>query len=133
MTIFRASVYTLLAGCLIALPAIGQARESARLWEFDLTTTTGEAPAETASTWVCLSQVDLASPPENLTGPRCEAQGFAREGDTLSWTADCEAARGNGQWIFSRSDKQVQGESQIYVGDQLIRTQVNGKVQDRCG
>ncbi|ESQ85110.1 hypothetical protein AEAC466_05210 [Asticcacaulis sp. AC466] len=108
------------------------AKEDAHLWEIKVSKTAGESEPVVSDNWRCMADSGWANPPAVLTGAQCPDQTFTRERDVLSWSVDCDAAKGQGQWTFSRGDRAVEGKSTIVSDGVTIVTAIDGKTSDKC-
>jgi hypothetical protein len=128
-----ASGLAMVAAVSLAVSAYGaSAREDAHLWEIEVTQTAGDGEPTVADNWRCMADSGWANPPVALTRAQCPDQTFTRERDVLSWSVDCDAAKGQGQWTFSRGDRAVEGKSTVVSDGVTMVTAIDGKTSDKC-
>lgn len=106
--------------------------EKGYTYEVDIHTAAEGASAEDTTTYICMGDSDLQSPPKALTGAQCPAPTFSREEDTLKWSGTCEQTQENGTWTFSHNDKSFEGEGIVRSSTGLTSTKVEGHAIDKC-
>ncbi|HWU49102.1 MAG TPA: DUF3617 family protein [Asticcacaulis sp.] len=121
------------AGALLGLMcAPAQARNDDRQYEVQIHRTTPDGQTHDATTYICMGPKQFAKPAKRLTGPRCQGQAFTLTDDALSWTAACDAAKGQGQWRFSHGGKTFEGQSVIDTPQGRTTTKVEGDAFGSC-
>jgi hypothetical protein len=108
------------------------AQNGPQQYEISIDTSVNGAAAENRITYMCMGAAQLNKPVEKLTGPRCPNQAFQRSGDSLSWTAQCAAAQGEGRITFSGDGKTFSGESTVTVGGKTTKTTIQGTAIEGC-
>ena len=108
------------------------AKDSAHLWELEVTTATGDTDLNTVNNWTCVPDAEWSKPPVVLTGAQCPAQTFTRTGDVLSWSVSCDGTQGTGEWKFARGDRAVEGQSTVTSNGVTSVIIVNGKKAETC-
>ncbi|ESQ75047.1 DUF3617 family protein [Asticcacaulis sp. AC402] len=126
-----AACLLLSAGGLMTASEIS-AQTGPQQYEISIDTSVNGAEVENRMTYMCMGAAQLNRPIEKLTGPRCPNQTFQRSGDSVTWTAQCAAAKGEGRITFSGDGKSFSGESTVTAGGKTVRTQVKGEVIDAC-
>lgn len=120
-------------GALVALSgASAQAASKAHQWEVKIHRTTPDGQTHDATTYVCMGPKQFAKPSKRLTGPRCPNQAFTVTDDAVTWTAACDAAKGQGNWTFSHGGKRFEGQSTIDAPAGRTSVQVEGEVFGTC-
>jgi hypothetical protein len=120
-------------GALLGLMcAPAQARDHDRQYKVQIHRAAPDGQTHDATTYMCMGPEQFAKPAKRLTGPRCQGQAFTLSDDALTWTAACDAARGQGQWRFSRGGKKFEGQSVIDTPQGRTTTQVEAEAYGSC-
>lgn len=103
-----------------------------QLWQItSMTTVAGQAPA-TTTTSLCLSPDELKTPPVAITGPQCENQTFSANGNTTSWTTDCDAVKGTGSVTLAPDGQSFSGDIAASAAGQDTSIHVDAVVTGTC-
>ena len=103
-----------------------------RLWQVtSMATVAGQAPATTTAS-LCLSPDELKTPPVAITGPQCESQTFSANGNTTSWTTDCDAVKGTGSVTVAADGQSFAGDIAASAAGQDTSIHVDGVVTGTC-
>lgn len=103
-----------------------------RLWQVtSMTTVAGQAPSSTTAS-LCLSNDELKTPPVAITGPQCESQTFSANGNTTSWTTDCDAVKGTGSVTLAPDGQSFAGDIAASAAGQDMSIHVDGVVTGTC-
>ena len=103
-----------------------------QLWQVtSMTTVAGQAPATTTAS-LCLSPDELKTPPVAITGPQCESQTFGANGNTTSWTTDCDAVKGTGSVTVAPDGQSFAGDIAASAAGQDTSIHVDGVVTGTC-
>ncbi len=113
-----------------AAAAAAQLPGTAQLWQLTLQTTVAGQTPTTKSVNLCVGPDDLKTPPVPLTGTQCPNQIFANDKGTITWTADCEAAKGSGSLTISSDNQSLSGDITDVLGN--ATTHVTGVVTGTC-
>ncbi len=104
----------------------------AKQWRITTTTaTTGTTPVTTALD-LCVSPNDLRNPPQQITGPVCDKQTYAMDGNALKWTGTCDAAKGQGAIVFSDDGNSFSGDIASTIHGAAVTTHIDGRVTGTC-
>lgn len=116
----------------MSVSAVQAGSNKAHQWEMDIHRTTPDGKVKDATTYICMGAKTFANPPKRLTGPRCSDQVFTVTEDGVSWTASCDAAKGQGQWNFSHGGNRLEGQSTIDTPDGRTVTEIKAEVFGDC-
>ena len=115
-----------------ATPAPAVTPGNASLWEVtNITIVVGQAP-KTATAKVCATLDDLESPPVAVTGPQCAGQLFSSQGNTISWTTDCDVGKGTGSLIIAPDKQSFNGHVTAAKAGQDTTVHVSAVVTGTC-
>lgn len=110
--------------------AAAQLPGTAQLWQVTVQTTIAGQSPTTKSISLCTGPDDLKTPPVPLTGPQCPNQIFSANGGTVTWTADCETAKGSGSLTVSSDNQSLSGDMTDVLGNATLH--VTGVVTGTC-
>ncbi len=103
-----------------------------QLWQVTaMTTVAGQAPSTTTAS-LCLSPDELKTPPVAITGPQCENQTFSANGNTTSWTTDCDAVKGTGSVTMAPDGQAFAGDVAASAAGQDTSIHVDAVVTGTC-
>lgn len=103
-----------------------------QLWQITSMTTVAGQPPATSTASLCLGLDELKTPPVAITGPQCESQTFSPNGNTTSWTTDCDAVKGTGSITLSPDGQSFAGDIAASAAGQDTSIHVDGVVTGTC-
>lgn len=116
---------------LMAAPAVRSAGATQQ-YEINIETRIDGGEPKIGLSYICMGLAQLNHPPEKITGPRCPGQTFQRTGDSLTWTANCTAAKGEGKLTFASDNSKFSGESTIAANGRSVQTTIDATAVDSC-